>query len=109
MSDEGRRLDKETTKKAGGFLFDTPSDESKALDMRTIIKSDKMMKNILYYGGMSELFDSEAAKQIKDLMERLLISDKGIAREQAVETLKQNFPKRIEVDKGSDNAFNEYE
>lgn len=105
MSDQVKRLDKETTKKAGGFLFDTPSDESKAMDMRTIIKGDKMMKTLLYYGGMYELFSSNSARDIKDLIERLLCSDNGLSREQAVQTLKQNFPKRIEIDKGSDNEF----
>lgn len=105
MSSDSKRLDRETTKKAGSFLFDTPEDESKALDMRTIIKGDKMMRTLLYYGGMSELFKSNSAKDIKNLIERLLMSDNGIRAEQAVETLKQNFPKRIEVDKGTDNEF----
>lgn len=102
---ETKRMDQETTKKAGGYLFDTPKDESLALDMRTIIKGEKMMKTLLYYGGMSEVFKATDATKIKDLMERLLISDNGTGREQAVETLKQNFPKRVEIDKGSDGEF----
>lgn len=110
MSDgESKRLDKETTKKAGGFLFDTPSDESRALDMRTVIKADTMMKSLLYYGCMSELFESQTAAQIKDLMERLLMSDQGLRAAQAVETLKQNFPKRVEIETGSDGVYKDFE
>lgn len=98
-------MDQETTKKAGGYLFDTPKDQSQALDMRTIIKGEKMMKMLLYYGAMSEVFNASDGKKIKDLTERLCISFEGIGREQAVETLRNNFPKRIEVDKGSDHEF----
>lgn len=105
MMSESKRMDQETTKKAGGYLFDTPKDESKALDMRTIIKGEAMMKMLLYYGGMAEVFKAETGKSIKDLTERLLISFEGVGRDQAVETLRNNFPKRIEVDKGSDNEF----
>lgn len=107
MSDNPKRMDQETTKKAGGYLFDLPADESEALDMRTIIKGKAMMMSLLWYGGMSQVFQAEDATTIKDLMERLLISDNGTGRVQAVETLKQNFPKRIEVDKGSDGSFDE--
>lgn len=100
-------MDQETTKKAGGFLFNLPSNESQAMDMRTIIKGEKMMKTLLYYGGMSEVFAATDATKIKDLMERLLVSDNGTGRTEAVETLKQNFPKRVEIDKGSDGSFDE--
>jgi len=106
MSDKkGRTLNQETSSLAGGFLFSVPSDESKALDMRTRINSAETMKAILYYGVLGESLKSEKAKQIKDLMERLLISGKeGQGRVEAVETLRQNLPKRVEIDKGSDKS-----
>lgn len=109
MSNNPKRMDQETTKAAGRYLFELPTDDSQAMDMRTQIKGKEMMKLLMYYGGMSQIFGSSDAAKIKDLMERLLISDNGLGRLQAVETLKQNFPKRVEVDKGSDGSFNDDE
>lgn len=107
MSDNPKRMDQETTKQAGKFLFSMPYNESQAMDMRTQIKGELMMKALTYYGVMSELHGSTHAAQAKDLIERLLISDNGLGRAQAVETLRQNFPKRVEIDKGTDGVFDE--
>ena len=106
MSHEGKKtLNKETSSMAGQFLFDTPSDESKSLDMRTRINSAETMKAILYYGVLGEALKSKNALTIKDLMERLLISgEKGMGRAEAVDTLRQNLPKRVEIEKGSDGV-----
>jgi hypothetical protein len=101
----GRSLNQETSSIAGQYLFKLPPDESKALDMRTRINSPETMKAMMYYGVLGESLGSEKAKEIKDLMERLLISsDKGMGRAEAVETLRQNLPKRVEVDKGTDGS-----
>jgi hypothetical protein len=106
MSDKtGRTLSQETSGLAGNFLFRLPADESKALDMRTRINSGETMKAILYYAVLGNNLQCEPAKEIKDLMERLLISGRqGMGRAEAVETLKQNLPKRVEVEKGSDGS-----
>ncbi len=107
MSDKtGRTLSQETSSLAGTFLFKLPADESEALDMRTRINSGETMKAILYYGILGSSLHSETAKTIKDLMERLLISGKqGMGRSEAVETLRQNLPKRVEIEKGSDGSI----
>ncbi len=107
MSDKtGRSLSQETSNLAGQFLFKLPSDESEALDMRTRINSGETMKAILYYGILGYSLHSETAKTIKDLMERLLISGKqGMGRSEAVETLRQNLPKRVEIEKGNDGSI----
>jgi hypothetical protein len=34
----------------------------------------------------------------------LIAGEKGMGRAEAVETLKQNLPKRVEVDKGTDRS-----
>jgi hypothetical protein len=106
MSSRSRTLDQETSGLAGAFLFKIPSDNSQALDMRTRINSPATMKAMLYYGVLATSLGSEKAKEIKDLMQRLLIaSEKGMGRAEAVETLKQNLPKRVEVDKGTDGSI----
>ena len=106
MSDQGKKtLNQETSSIAGQFLFKTPTDESEALDMRTRINSAETMKAIMYYGVLGYSLKSKTALKIKDLMERLLISGReGQGRSEAVETLRQNLPKRVEVEKGSDGS-----
>lgn len=104
MSDRGR-LKQDTTDKAGDFLF-SDSKDSDFLDMRTRIKSDKMMRSLLYYAVTAKRMKSAVATEIKTAMERLLISQETRAgnsgREEAVRVLQQNFPKRVEVEKGWD-------
>ena len=103
MSGQPQKIDVETTKLAGAFLFDKLRN-SEYLDMRTQIKSDKMSQMLLYYSIVGNTYGVDVATDIKDTIERLLISklpDTG--RRQAVETLKQNFPKRVEVAKGFDD------
>ena len=105
LSDKSRTLNQETSSIAGQFLFKLPSDDSEALDMRTRINSAQTMKAIMYYAVLGSELHSETAKNIKNLMERLLISGKeGQGRAEAVETLKQNLPKRVEIDKGKDGS-----
>lgn len=111
MSDRARdRISQDTTRQAGEFLFRLPTQneseaDSQGLDMRTRVNSDKMMRLLLYYGLMADSFGSETARDIKDRIERLLISKKGGGREDAVNVLKQNFPKKVEIEKGSDHEF----
>jgi hypothetical protein len=106
MSNRSRTLNQETSSLAGKFLFQLPTEEDRALDMRTRINSPETMKAMMYYGVLGYSLGSDAALEIKNLMERLLISgEKGMGRMEAVETLKQNLPKRVEIDKGSDNSF----
>ena len=106
MSHEGKRtLNQETSSIAGQFLFKIPSNDSEALDMRTRINSAETMKAIMYYGVLGYNLESETAIKIKDLMERLLISGReGMGRAEAVETLRQNLPKRVEIEIGSDGS-----
>lgn len=106
MSDKtGRTLSQETSALAGTFLFKLPADNSEALDMRTRINSGETMKAILYYGILGYSLKSETALDIKNLIERLLISgEQGMGRAEAVETLRQNLPKRVEIEKGSDGS-----
>lgn len=105
MSDKVQKVDVETTKQAGSFLFG-PSDDSEYLDMRTRIKSDKMSELLLYYSILGNTYGCDVATDIKDTLERILISKgKENGRTEAVRVLMQNFPKRVEVSKGTDNEF----
>jgi len=100
MSGKPERMDQETTKAAGVFLFKLPADEDEALDMRTRVKSDKTMRLLLWYSTIGHVFNSENALKISSGVKRLLISQDGEGRREAVDTLKQNFPKRVEIEKG---------
>lgn len=106
MSGSGKKvLTQQTSIKAGEFLFNLPTEEKKALDMRTRINSGDVMRTMLYYGILDESLGSENAVKIKGLMERLFISAKeGLGRLEAVDVLKQNFPKRVEIEKGYDES-----
>lgn len=96
-----KRISEHTEKKAGDFLFDQGKfEESQYLDMRTRIKSEATMRALMFYGILAEGLGSERSKEIKDIVERMLISYGGKGREEAVEVLKQQFPKRVEVEKG---------
>lgn len=101
MSTGKKTLSQEIASLAGEYLFKTPTDESKALDMRTRINAGPQLKTMMYYGVLHESLKCEKAGEIKCLMERLFISaDGGKGREEAVDTLKQNLPKKVEVDRG---------
>jgi len=109
LSAPKERMDQETTKQAGHYLFKATNREtdrdSDYLDMRTRVFSDESMKLLLYYGVMAENFGSSSAQKIKDRIERLLISKNGLGREEAVSVLKQNFPKRVEIEKGKEGEY----
>jgi hypothetical protein len=100
-SEPDPRIKQTTERQAGGFLFSTEDmDISQALDMRTRIKSESMMNVLLFYGIMSEGLESGNAKKIKGIVERLLIAHEGTGRTQAVEVLRQNFPKTRLIESG---------
>jgi hypothetical protein len=119
MSDEHRKISPHTEKLAGELLFQRPtsinpkikndakkkealSDSSKFMDIRSNLNTKEMMKAVMYYGGLSIGYQSDQATEYKDFLERILCSYQGLAREQGTEVLKQQFPKKVEVDRGSD-------
>lgn len=102
------RVDQETTKQAGVFLFSGKEmTSSQFLDTRTRVSSDKMMRLLLYYDLMGEVLASSNAVKIGDSMKRLLISQESNrgpnGRGEAVQVLQQNFPRRVEIEKGWDS------
>jgi hypothetical protein len=108
MSDRQREPNKRisfaTEKHAGEFLFSTAEmDVSQGLDMRTRVKSEETMKGLIFYGILDERLGCTAAKEIKNMIERLLIAGgNGLGRAEAVAILRQNLPRVREVDKGHD-------
>ena len=106
MSSKKREPDKRisfaTEKHAGAYLFDKGKDitDSQFLDMRTRINSEATMKGLVFYGILKEGLNCDAAGEIKDMLERMLIARGGTGREEAVAILQQNLPRVREVDKG---------
>ncbi len=97
-----KRISFATEKHAGEYLFDKGKDitDSQFLDMRTRIKSENTMKGLVFYGILAEGLKCTAAKEIKDMLERMLIARGGMGRAEAVAILQQNLPRVREVDKG---------
>ena len=97
-----KRISFATEKHAGEYLFKKGKDttDSQALDMRTRIKSEDTMKGLVFYGILSEGMGGDAAAEIKDMIERMLIARGGMGRAEAVAILQQNLPRVREVDKG---------
>ena len=105
MSDKGskKKISFHTEKHAGEYLFNRGGlNESKYMDMRTRITGEDTMKALIFYGILKEGLKCDAAGKIKDMLERLLIARGGKGREEAVEILKQNFPRIREVERGYD-------
>lgn len=101
-----KKISFHTEKKAGEYLFNKGDmSDSQFLDMRTRIRSEETMKGLVFYGLLLEGLNSEAAGKIKDMIERMLIARGGVGREEAVQILKQNFPRVREVDKGHDGTI----
>ena len=97
-----KRISFATEKHAGEYLFDKGKEitDSQFLDMRTRIKSESTMKGLVFYGILAEGMGCEAAEEIKDMIERMLIARGGLGRAEAVAILQQNLPRVREVDKG---------
>jgi len=113
MSRRKTRVSADTTGQAGEFLFGSKGmSESQFMDMRTRIRSPKMLELLLYYSVMGISMNSETALEIKDSTQRLLISQETrnskSGRGEAVDVLRQNFPKRVEVEKGWDEDSEPY-
>lgn len=102
MSNKGsKKISFHTEKHAGQYLFDKGElDESKYMDMRTRITSEDTMRALIFYGVLGEGLHCDEAKNIKDMIERMLIARAGKGRVEAVDILKQNFPRIREVEKG---------
>lgn len=96
-----KRISFATEKHAGEYLFAKKDmDDSQFLDMRTRIKSEDTMKALAFYGILAEGLNCTAARNIQDMIERMLIARGGTGRAEAVAILQQNLPRVREVDKG---------
>jgi len=100
---EPKRLGKHTEARAGEFLFQKGElDENQYLDMRTRVKSEKAMTALIHYGILFESMDCAEAGQVGGLIKRLFIANEGLGRQEAVDILRQNFPKKVEIHKGTE-------
>jgi len=107
---EEKKLDEQTARKAGAFLFDLgippkededqPWFSSAILSAKTRIKGPDTMNALSYYDVLAQGFRSEAAMIVGDTLKRLLIADKGLGREEAKDILKGSLPDEIEIPVG---------
>lgn len=110
-----KKISEYTEKMAGTFLFWAPRGDGKEKptkgnleaysqfnDMRTRIVNLDVLRALIYYGTMSTHFNVKSAEEAKNLIERLLISVDGKGRTEAVETLRQQFAKKVEVETGKE-------
>lgn len=96
-----KKISYQTEHVAGRYLFeDKDMDAGQWLDMRTRITSENTMKALVFYGILKEGLECSSAGKIKDMIERMLIARGGKGRIEAVDILRQNFPRIREVDKG---------
>lgn len=102
--DSDKKISQHTETQAGSFLFEMKEIDPKALDMRTVIKTKEAMRACLYYGSLGDGYNCNEASIIKSLLERLLMSQDGFSRTNAVDVLRQNFPKKVEIEKGNDQG-----
>jgi hypothetical protein len=113
-----KKISEYTEKMAGTFLFWAPKGEGKEkpnresldaysqfMDMRTRVVNLDMLRVLIYYGTMSKHFKIESAEEAKNLIERLLIGIDGGGRSEAVETLRQQFAKKVEVEMGKEKGL----
>jgi len=102
---EPKRLGKHTEARAGEFLFQKGDlDEGQYLDMRTRIKSEKAMTALIHYGILFESMGCEEAGEVGGLIKRLFIAKEGLGRTEAVDILRQNFPKKVEIHRGQEDV-----
>jgi len=102
---ESKRLGKHTEQRAGEFLFQKGDlDTGQYLDMRTRVKSEKAMTALIHYGILFESMGCKEAGQVGGLIKRLFIANEGLGRTEAVDILRQNFPKRVEIHRGSEDV-----
>lgn len=107
---EEKKLDEQTARQAGKFLFDLgqePDEEedlpwfnSAILSAKTRIKGPDTMNALSYYDVLAQGFQSKAAMIVGDTLKRLLIADKGLGREEAKIILKGSLPDEIEIPVG---------
>jgi len=115
-----KKISEYTEKMAGTFLFWVPKGETKAektpseakaysefMDMRTRVVNLDIFRALVYYGTMSTHFKINSAEEAKNLIERLLVGYEGRARSEAVETLRQQFAKKVEVETGKEKGLDE--
>lgn len=100
--DDAKKIGQHTERLAGEFAFEIKELEGKALDMRTVIRTKEVMQALDYYGSLEIVYSCTNAIAIKNMMNRRLVSQEGFGRQNAVDVLRQNFPKKVEVDKGTD-------
>lgn len=99
-----KRISEHTEKLGGEFLFKTEEISNDALEQKTRIISKESMNCLTYYGILKNYYGSNQAIKIKTMLENLFIGFNGLGRSEAVQVLEQNFPKKIEVEKGHDET-----
>ena len=101
--DSDKKISQHTETQAGTFLFEMDKIDDRALDMRSVIKTKEGMRACLYYGSLGDGYDCKEARDVKSLLLRLFMCQDGFSRQNAVDVLRQNFPKKVEIEKGRES------
>jgi len=59
------------------------------------------MSALTFYDILWEVYECDNARMIGNILKRLLIGHKGLAREEAVKVLAGQLPKEVEIEVGS--------
>jgi len=107
MSKESK-ISQATERKAGDYLFSSQGmDDSQFMDFRTRINRSETFNAIIYYSIVRENLGSSVAGNIKDAIERCLVSNAGKGREEATAVLRQQFPKVRFIETGHEKETTE--
>ena len=103
--------DKTTTKQASDFLFKRPDKDGKDgekdnwLDTRSDVHHREMFGTLTYYRLLQEQYGCQAAGDVANILERLLISNERKGRFEAVTIVQQKLPKEETIYRGIANAI----
>lgn len=103
------RLDKGTSQMTGDFLFKFPEkqdqveplQESLALQARTRITGPYLMSSLLMYSTIYQVLDCDYARIISNNISRLMISNQGQGRAEAVSVLSSGLPDEKIIRRGN--------
>ena len=111
---QDHHLDEATSRNIGFFVFPKepePKDKEQAKELdpkdlafsrgllaSSIIKGRSMSQAIGYYSSLRDLYGSESAMVIVNILQKLSMAHEGVRAQQGADILEGSLPKEIEVE-----------
>lgn len=110
---QDHHLDEATSRGIGSFVFpkEREPEKDKARDLdpgdlafsrgllaSSIIKGRSMSQAIGYYSSLRDLYGSESAMVIVNILQKLSMAHEGVRAQQGADILEGSLPKEIEVE-----------